>query len=465
MKAPQPNNEAARLNALQQYQILDTEPEQAFDDLTRLAAHICGTPTAMISLTDTDRQWFKSKVGLEVSEAPRDIAFCAHAILQPELFIVRDALQDIRFFDNPLVTGGPQVRFYAGAPLIAQDNIALGALCIIDYVPRDLTPEQQEALEVLARQVVTQLNLRKNQTVLEKALQELQSSELSLRESEEKYRRLVDLSPATIAVISDGRFEYINNAGAKLLGAASPEKLFNKLVLDFVHSDSQKDVETRLRSNQMHGNQVDITQQKFIRLDGETVDVEVIEIPVTYLGKSATQVVLNNITESKQAKEAVLRAMVAELAKQELEKEITERNRADSALRTQQEYLRQVVDLNPNMIFVKDWEGRYVLVNEAFAIFHGTTIENIIGKSDTDLNSNEVNCLQQDREVIQSLHSKFIIEEPLTHAITQKTRWFQTIKMPLLSSDHKTCQLLGICTDITERRQLENTTKAATLTL
>ncbi len=115
---PLPINEASRLDALHQYEILDTSTEQAFDDLARLAAHICGSPTALISLVDTNRQSFKSKVGLEASETPRDAAFCAHAILQPNLFIVRDADQDFRFAKNPLVSAEPKIRFYAGTPLI-----------------------------------------------------------------------------------------------------------------------------------------------------------------------------------------------------------------------------------------------------------------------------------------------------------------------------------------------------------
>ena len=174
MRAPLPSNEAARLNALYEYEILDTDPEGAFDDITRLAAHICGTPIAAVSLVDADRQWFKSKVGIDASETPRDVAFCAHAILKPGLFIVPDAQQDVRFANNPLVTSGPKIQFYAGAPLMISDNIAVGALCTIDYVARDLTPEQQDDLKILSRQVVTQIKLRRSLAVLEEALRKRQ---------------------------------------------------------------------------------------------------------------------------------------------------------------------------------------------------------------------------------------------------------------------------------------------------
>jgi GAF domain-containing protein len=149
MIAAKPANEKQRLEILRGYEILDTEPEAGFDDLTLLASYVCQTPVALISLIDADRQWFKSKVGVSVVETSRDIAFCASAILQPDVFIVPDATQDERFAENPLVVSEPKIRFYAGATLTTQGH-ALGTLCVVDRVPRELSAEQLEALRALS---------------------------------------------------------------------------------------------------------------------------------------------------------------------------------------------------------------------------------------------------------------------------------------------------------------------------
>lgn len=161
IKPTLPANETERLKALEAYQVLDTEAEKAFDDLTILASRICQTPIALVSLIDPERQWFKSKVGLDACETERDIAFCAHAIHQTEIMEIPDTFQDERFWDNPLVTGGPFIRFYAGAPLITPEGFAVGTLCVIAPKPMKLTDEQKENLSILAREVISQLELRK----------------------------------------------------------------------------------------------------------------------------------------------------------------------------------------------------------------------------------------------------------------------------------------------------------------
>ena len=223
MKAALPPDETQRLAALAQYQVMDTPPELAFDDLTLLAAHICQTPMALITLVDGTRQWFKSKIGVTMEQTSRDLAFCAHAILrQDEVLEVRDAALDPRFADNPLVLADPHIRFYAGAPLITPDGYALGSLCVLDHRPRTLTAEQLAALRALSRQAVAQLELQRQARQLVDEMAERGRAETLLNEQfnkltaskEETDRLLGRAEKLRMSLLS--MFEDEKRAGKKL---------------------------------------------------------------------------------------------------------------------------------------------------------------------------------------------------------------------------------------------------------
>lgn len=186
--APTPPDEERRLETLRGLNILDTPAEKAFDDLVRLALYICETPIAAVSFIDKDRQWFKAKVGLTVPETKRDISFCSHALTLPnETLIVPDASLDVRFSDNPLVTGEPKIRFYAGAPLVTEDGLVLGTLCVIDHSPKELTAAQIKALEVLRNQVMRELELHRKNMELSEANKKLEQARLDPSEEDTRY--------------------------------------------------------------------------------------------------------------------------------------------------------------------------------------------------------------------------------------------------------------------------------------
>ncbi|MGC3988436.1 MAG: GAF domain-containing protein [Chthoniobacteraceae bacterium] len=209
--APLPEQESARLRALRRYEILDTPAEKVFDDLLKLAAQICQTPIGLITFVDGNRQWFKSRIRFYTQEISRDISFCAHTILQDDVMEVPDARADERFSSSPMVIGGPAISYYAGTPLLTPDGHAIGTICVMDRVPRKLLPEQQESLKILAREVITHLELRVQAAEAASYMEESERSEMALRESEERFQRFMDYGPV-VAYIKDedGRFLYVN---------------------------------------------------------------------------------------------------------------------------------------------------------------------------------------------------------------------------------------------------------------
>ncbi len=252
--APIPENELQRIEALTRYEILDTDPEAPFDELVQLAAQICQMPIALISLVDSHRQWFKAKVGTRICETSRDVAFSAHAILQPDIFEVPDTTLDDRFVHNPLVTGEPHIRFYAGTPLRNSDGYAIGTVCVIDRVPRLLTPDQRHSFAALSCQVVNLLDLRlRNRQLKRTPVSPTQPDSIPTR-----CLFVFEHTPDGIAILDRaGRYIYMNRAHAALYGY-DPAELIGKSWKELYASDWAIKIETVLfplltKENRWHG--------------------------------------------------------------------------------------------------------------------------------------------------------------------------------------------------------------------
>src|SRR5690242_20540773 len=259
MKAPVPDNEIDRLTALYSLDILDTAPEQDFDDIVALASNVCGTPMSLVTLVDMDRQWFKARVGLDEIETDREISFCAHAILGRDLLVVPDATKDPRFADNPQVDCANGIRFYAGAPLVTTEGFALGTLCVVDDQPRRLDIEQLQALRALARQVTSQMEMRRHAVALANTTARLQELE----------RRKDDLAGlvggdlrAPLRLISS----YLDKLGstgfhdaemAELVGRATAGHI--RGFLDLLHHLTTM-AEVGIGSESLHMRQIDLTR-------------------------------------------------------------------------------------------------------------------------------------------------------------------------------------------------------------
>jgi two-component system cell cycle sensor histidine kinase/response regulator CckA len=349
MQSPsQPRDEPQRLASLREFEVLDTLREQALDDLTALAADICGTPISLISLIDEHRQWFKSTVGLSLDETARDVSFCGHAILQPGLFVVPDASLDTRFADNPLVTGEPHIRFYAGAPLTTSDGHALGALCVMDRVPRALTAMQVAALQILSRQAMAQLELRRHMRAL--VAKEAASRQLAA---------IVEWSEdAIIGKDLDGVVQTWNRGAERILGYTADE-MIGTPIRRLIPADRQSEEDVIL-DRIRRGESVDHFETVRRTKSGRLIDVSITASPI------------------RDAEGRVVGAS-------KVARDITERKRVDAALRSSEGRYRALFDYAPDGILIADAQSRYLDANPSMCQMLGYTRDELVGLSAADI--------------------------------------------------------------------------------
>jgi len=429
--APMPEQEAKRLAALRRYDILDTLPEIAFDELTRLAAQICEMPIALITMVDENRQWFKSRIGLELTETPRDVSFCAHTILQGELLAVEDAARDERFAQNPMVLASPRIRSYAGMPLVTGDGFNLGTLCVMDRRPRLLNSQQAEALKILSRQVMTQLELRRHLVELARSVEEHKRTEDRLRTSEAFYQTLVETLPQNIfRKDQQGRFTFANRRFCNLIGKPLSEVL-GKTDFDFFppenaakyHRDDLRVMSTLENLDTIEAHRA---------ANGERLFVHVLKTPLyDALGRL--------------------------IGTQGIFWDVTHRRKTEEALAYERDLLRALLDNIPDRIYFKDVESRFIRCSNSMALRLGLDDpKKVIGKNDFDFHPKE-----KAQEFYEDEQRIILTGKPLINKLEEQTDldgkviWASVTKVPIYNQNGHVTGIIGISRDVTHLKQTE----------
>jgi len=432
IKAPLPPDEAGRLRALQRYDILDTEPEQDFDDITVLASQICGMPIAIITLVDENRQWFKSKIGMTENGTSRDIAFCAHGILHEEAFIVEDTLLDERFKDNPLVRGNTGIRFYAGAALVTPDGHVLGMLCVNDLVPRTLTPEQLASLQVLSRQVVTRLELRRN-------LKELEQTIKLLKEGEKELRWKTAFLESNVKSSLDG-IVVVDSQGKKVLQNPKATDLW-KIPLNIAgDTDNAKQVEWMSNMTKEPGPFID--KISYLYSHPDEISRDEIEL------KNGR--VLDCYSSPVLGPDGVHHGRIWSF------RDITERKLLENTLRESQELFTDAFDQAPNGIALVAMDGHWLKVNRALCALVGYSEENLLTGNFQDITHPEDLALDMEffRQIVAGDIQTYQMEKRYIHHSGHFVPVLLNVSL-IRDGQGQPRYFISQIQDITERKRIE----------
>ncbi len=412
-----PLDEAKRLDILQQYDVMDTLPEEALDDLTALAGQICAAPIAAISLVAKTRQWFKARKGLEEAESCRSASFCAHGLGQKELLVVEDTTRDVRFASNRLVTAEHGIRFYAGAPLISPEGAVLGMLCVMDRVPRTLAGEQKQALGVLSRQVMTHLNLRR------------QARELGDRER--LLRAIFDAEPECVKLLSaNGRLQLMNHAGLEMIEADSLEQVAGNSVLPLIGASDRA---------------------AFSSLTGKVFEGQTGRLEFGIVGLKGTERCMDVHAAPLRDESGVVTAMLG------VSRDITERKQAEAHLRL----LEMCVARLNDMVFIteagplEEPGPRILFVNDAVARLTGYARAEVVGRSPRFLQGPKTCPAELDRIYAALREHRRVRAELINYRKSGEEFWIEIDVVPVEDASGTVTHLVAVERDITERKRAE----------
>jgi len=435
--APLPPNESERLAALKSYAVLDTQAEPAFDELTRLAARMFSTTIALIGFIDETREWFKSRCGLEHSEIPRDVSICSHTLLEPQGLVVDDVFTDERFSDCPLASGSPFVKSYAGIPLTTNDGVAIGTLCVMDVKSRRFSHDEMEALRILARQVMTQLELRRHLDELAHTIEQRQRTEQRLKTSEAFYETLVETLPQNILRKDmQGKFTFANRKFCQSVGRRVEEvlgrtdfDLFPPELASKYHRDDLRVMTTKENLDTVEAHQGP---------RGERTFVHVIKTPL--YDPSGEVIGVQGIFY-----------------------DVTQRKRIEEELAYERDLLRALLDYIPDRIYFKDVNCRFMRCSKSMATRLGLKdAREVVGKTDFDFHPSE-----QAQEYYNDEQRILVHGEPLINKLERQLDsngneiWASVTKVPIYTQSGSIAGLVGLSRDITQLKQTEQALRQA----